>query len=308
MVPFYRDTNIPEIVAPSLAETIEIIETLKRTDLSVVNIDDLAVLVRRLFTGCSGTFLPIDPGAVVYRATKINAEPLPENLRRLSYPPRECVMRDERCNRQGQPLFYASIAINATLWEIGADVDDYVIVSKWRTLAPMHLINMGYTNPVFERFGSDRGIPPYVPAEGVRRESSDDEKRNHLVQTFLTDLFVEVVPRGQEYKYKISISLAEMLMSDGRIAGFMYPSIAMYANADNLALKPAFVDSSLRFECADCFVVSGAEARKITASRIAVCKQAGQSGDLKWDGYGQMWASTGGTVSYLLPHQDGHDE
>jgi hypothetical protein len=305
MVPFYLDTNIPEIVAPSLEETSGIIETLKRMDLSSVAIDDVAVLVRRLFTGCSGTFLPIDPGAVLYRATKINAEPLPEKLGRLSYPPKECVWCDERCNRKGQPLFYASMAPNATLWEIGADVGDYVIVSKWRTLAPMHLMKVGYTTSVFERFGAERSIPPYVPGEGVSREVSDDEKRNHDVHTFLTNLFMQIVPRGQEYRYKISICVAEMLMADNRMAGLIYPSIAMYANADNVALKPTFVDGCVQFEFATCFAVSGVEAKKVTASPIAVCNPADQRGALKWDGYGQMWSSTSGTVSYVLPHQDG---
>jgi hypothetical protein len=126
------------------------------------------------------------------------------------------------------------------------------------------------------------------------------EERNQDITAFLTEMFTQIVPGGQEYRYKVSICLAEMLMSDDRLAGIIYPTIAMFANADNVALKPAFVDAGLHFECADCLLITGARPRILNSQKLAICRNADEAGALKWEGYGALWTASSGTVRYLL--------
>ena len=69
----------------------------------------------------------------------------------------------------------------------------------------------------------------------------------------------EDVAAGDEYKYKLSVAINELLFDkagpipirEGRprfdgASGTVYPSVQLNARADNVALFPEFVDSSLQ--------------------------------------------------------------
>jgi hypothetical protein len=168
----------------------------------------------------------------------------------------------------------------------------------------MHILNVGYdASVVFEALGSSRKFPVLSPDRSNIRGASERDQRNHAALRFFSQLFMEVVPVGEEFRYKISICLAELFMSDERIAGLMYPTIAMYADSDNIVLKPQFVDSHLTFDSAYYFAVTGVEPKRIHTQCFAVCVCADGGGHLKWIGPGRYWELRSGTESYLLPAQ-----
>jgi hypothetical protein len=84
--------------------------------------------------------------------------------------------------------------------------------------------------------------------------------------------FTEDVREDQNYRYKQSIAINELLFDgaspfpqylDGpksnRAAGTVYPAIRMRGSADNVAIWPEFVDSSLRIRSVRYVLVEAAD-------------------------------------------------
>jgi hypothetical protein len=76
----------------------------------------------------------------------------------------------------------------------------------------------------------------------------------------ISKAFTEYVRDGKEYRYKQTIAITES-MSElvlpfpepepelpriNKVAGAVYPTIRMHGDADNIALLPEFVESSLK--------------------------------------------------------------
>src|SRR5690606_7877809 len=104
---------------------------LKTMDLTSISIDDLKPHIKRTTAGLVRRSALVDPGVRLYRATKLGGENWPTDVSRLTYPEPALCLRDQRCNRAGRPLFYCSIGPNSTFFEIGAEVDDLVVLSRW---------------------------------------------------------------------------------------------------------------------------------------------------------------------------------
>jgi hypothetical protein len=87
----------------------------------------------------------------------------------------------------------------------------------------------------------------------------DETKVNERLRYKISKAFTADVPKGKEYRYKETIAINESL-SDvvyagsnfpgaprrPKIAGTVYPAMKIHGDADNAALLPEFVDSSLR--------------------------------------------------------------
>jgi hypothetical protein len=84
--------------------------------------------------------------------------------------------------------------------------------------------------------------------------------------------FTEDIKVGQEYRYKQSIAINELLFDDAsplpryqngpraaQVAGTVYPAMQMRASADNLAIWPAFVDDGLRIKSVRYILIEAAD-------------------------------------------------
>ncbi len=244
--------NIPEhIKLLSLAEGKDIIASLRGLDLRKVDVELIKQNITSLITGYAKSAPIIPKGVHFYRG--VIGDTRPQNKSALTYPDPGKITYYQRANRPGSSLFYCSNMRNVPLFELNLQPAQYVAISKWRTGGPMIVNNIGYTDTVLRNMGSGRKAPLWI------RDGPPiiDTKQNRLIEEYLSEEFTRVVRSGQEHEHKITVAIAEKLMGgaiinkDGskiEFAGIIYPTIAMKGNADNLAIKPSFVDTRLTIE------------------------------------------------------------
>ncbi len=76
--------------------------------------------------------------------------------------------------------------------------------------------------------------------------------------------------------------------------------MAMWANCENFALKPEFVDTHVSFETASCVaILSRREPALIDGRVLAICTEVAEDGRLAWRGH-EPWHVLGSTTDYLM--------
>jgi hypothetical protein len=87
----------------------------------------------------------------------------------------------------------------------------------------------------------------------------NESKANEKLRLKISKAFTAVVPKDKKYRYKQSIAINESLSEvvyvgsndpgapkRPKISGTVYPALQMRGDADNAALLPEFVESSLK--------------------------------------------------------------
>lgn len=147
----------------------------------------------------------------------------------------------------------------------------------------MVLNHVAYQPKVFDELGSAR---PVAGWDGTNAPHVHDAPSGGVWSRF-ADLFTERIAEGKEHRYRLSVAVAECMFGDP-FAGVLYPSIAMWANAGNVALQPDWADSNLRYVGVEAIRVNEIEAPKI---HVDVFDYATSSDGvhLDWKGRGPTW-------------------
>ncbi len=216
------------------------IDELRKTDLKTADIDDLIHSLNICFRGYKKEIPIIRKGMKLYRGVKWDDKP--QKLCKLTYPPKDGINKYHRAGRPGQPIFYCSSSWQAPFYEKGVKSGDRLALSTWITTAPLIVNHAGYDAEVLKDLGSSR--------DSTSLGNADDQEEysqvNIVLDRFLSKEFARNVPEGQEYLYKLSIAIAESHFKSDKFDGLLYPALAMRGNADNLALKPRFVDRHMK--------------------------------------------------------------
>lgn len=239
---------------PELPEVRRRIAALRRIDLTTVDLSFLVERIHLLFHGFAVSVPILEPGQKIFRAVKWDEKHLTVDW--LKYPPSDKVTKYGRVNRPEQSMFYGSVGWNAPLFELQLKRGDHIGLSRWRLTERLIVNTVGYTDRVFQRLQSDRNSTP----TWERRDQVTQTPVNRALQKFFSAEFARDVPADQEHQYKISVAIAEILLrdmdedgriesvSDTRMAGLVYPALAMLGHSDNLVLKPDIVDRYLQLE------------------------------------------------------------
>jgi hypothetical protein len=243
-------------------------------NLGVLSIDDIKRRLSPLMVGYGIESPVFDPGLFLYRARK--CDPIFHKGVRIArkdliYPPTN-LAKLGRLNRAGCSVFYSSAHKESVFFEVlDLNPGDELILTFWKTSERMFVNNIGYTEHVFARFGAKRSMPmwrpevappkaptatqtvqlPMVPTE-VREAALSSDKNRAMKEAFSSYFMRAVTKEDEAYKYKLTVALGELHLGsivthDTQFAGVLYPSIRMWANGDNLALLPWFVDAHLEF-------------------------------------------------------------
>ena len=176
------------------------------------------------------------PGIEVYRGTKHHTA-VPVTIEELWFPPPASAPLG-RANRPGNPMFYCCSDPNGAFREIGVQVGQLIVYAKWVTTAPMLLHDLGYTQAVLARAGSNRKL-------STEQATFYDVRLNdagRVIRDFVALSFTEPTARA----YPFTAAIAEFHLRGEAFAGLRYPAVSKAANVDNLALAPAFVRSGLK--------------------------------------------------------------
>lgn len=272
-------------IKPSSKEEIQkAIQTIKELDLKSAEIDTIKEFLTPTLKGYVKTTPKFEPGLTLYRGRCF--ENKPTNISELTYPPKECIRSDQRVNRAGHPVFYCSTAISVLLFELDVKPKDKIVVSKWETTEELLVNNVGYTQPCFSNLKSNRESQTW----GEIKKEIIIPGTNDLVNEFLSQEFTKIVPAGKEYLYKKSIAIAEKLFSDDLFDGLLYPTISMKANADNLALKPRYIDEKkIVIKMVEYIQIDTKEDFKYKKTVLDFANSFKEDGTIEWEGRPSHW-------------------
>jgi hypothetical protein len=218
-----------KIVAPSLEETRAAITELQSRDLHRTSVDELKDGLVTVLNGYQITRPNFEPGGVLFRGRAFRDRPLA--ISDLWYP-RGAMARMNRANRAGAPMLYCCASRDPIPFELDLVPGDRVAVLCVKTTAPMLVNQVGYTEGAFARLKAVREIPEYGRLEVHRYDD-----RNALVHDFLAEVFSEPIPRGEDWRYTMSVAVAEKLLGSP-FAGLMYPTLPHCLTSNHQCLRP----------------------------------------------------------------------
>jgi hypothetical protein len=262
-----------------------------RDEIQRKDIDTLKRHLRHKIGGYIVASTPMRTDNVLFRGVK--CEVRPEAVSRISYPPARFVTENGRLNRVANPIFYASKAAPSVFFEIHAAKGDTIALSRWKVTEQLWMHNLGYHPSALERLGA-----PVGSRSRLAHPISNETKFNNRLRQALSIACTADVHKGNEYLYKLSIAISE-LMFDGagplridlpggpresRAAGTVYPAMKLRGVADNMAIWPEFVDRYLTIDLVQWVVVEEAdEARSLyTIKHLATAREF-PDGKLVWD-------------------------
>lgn len=278
-----------------------------------LGIDDIRELIRPLMKGVSVQAPIIHAGSFLYRARKIDGS-FNKNqkilLKELKNPPPDKATLG-RVNRDGQSVFYCSGSKEPVFFELpNLSNGDEIILSFWKTSEDMIVNNLGYTEYIFNKMGAKRVLPPWsiikiddtkqkiilnensIPAEV--RESILSHDQNRVFRELMSEVFMHQVNDSDKHLYKLSTALAELHLGEiknytKQFAGIIYPSVRMFANGDNFALKPEFVKQNVEFKKATHIRINDRSENSYSITNIDAAIELDEDGSLKWLGHLPHW-------------------
>jgi hypothetical protein len=277
------DRSSIKIKQPDIEEVQHTIQELRALNLAST---DIELVKERLGAIIPGYILnsPIIPkDTILYRGVEWRDKP--QKTVDLSYPPSTYVKSLHRAGRLGKSLFYCSMSREAPFFELGVLPGAKIAVSHWQTTAPIVVNNVGYHHEVFGSLSSTRDCPSW----GKGTEYEKLEETTAFIKQFFATEFAKIVPPGQEYLYKISIAIAELHFSNDMFGGLLYPSMAMRANADNLAFKPECVDNHFSLRKVEYIRVDKTDASGFKVTILDFADTLDNDGGIQWKGRHPHW-------------------
>jgi hypothetical protein len=238
-----------------------------RDEIRRKSVDTLKYQLRSKLGGFVKDIGYVTTASRLYRGV-ICKEP-PQDISRISYPPSALITKLGRLNREQQSIFYATCGAPAVYPEIHVKTGDRVVVSTWEYTEPVYMHNLGFHPNSLERLGTVVDGPRRRFANPIPNETAENEK----LRRQLSEAFTDDVPAGEEWRYKLSVAMNELLFdgaepllityADGprfeRAIGTVYPAMRMRGAADNVAIWPEYADRFLRLTFVQYVLVEAAD-------------------------------------------------
>jgi hypothetical protein len=225
---------------PKITIARELIERLRNIDLETADASDLYAILTPLFRGLKVKLPFLNPGIELFRGSTRFRSP-PQSVVDFEAPPPE-LCPTNRANRAARPLFYCSAGLDPLPLELGVTEGTLLAIMKYRTNAQLLANRVGYTDQTFARLRANRKVPDFYSLD-----THNYSDTNVLIMDFLSDVFCESVPKDEQWRYALSIAIAEHLIGEDAhpISGLVYPTVPYWGNGDNLALRPEWARTHL---------------------------------------------------------------
>lgn len=280
--------------------------------------EEIKIQLATIMSGLEISTPVFNQGLFLYRARKI--DPLfnvskPIKLEDLKYPPASRA-RIGRANREGCPMFYCSMSKEPLFFEIPKlEKNDEIIISIWKTKTKLLVNNIGYSREVFSELKSKRKPPTWIDGKNgkssifiplgdynqLNKIITNDE--NEYIKIELSRLFMKKIEEDAEFYYKLTSAIAESHLGKinevDKFDGIMYPSVRMWANSDNIALFPQFVDNYLQFTRAIRVRIDSLNPTGFDISNIDCAREIDESGALRWLGRRLNWKIPPGCLAKI---------
>lgn len=305
-------------------------------NLKLLSIDEIKQRLAPVVKGMVVASPIFDTGTYLYRARKIDNEfnkAAGINYADLIYPPKHKAKLG-RLNRDNESVFYCSMGKEAPFFEL-QDLQPgcELVLTFWRTTEVMYVNNIGYTKPIFDQLGASRPCPQWFvvnqsgttaravislpDASQERLETAIAGDANRDLRHAFSKHFMHKVKGIETEKYKLTTAIGELHLGSinggaQHFGGVLYPSVRMFANSDNLALLPWFVDRHLSFRKAVHIRIDRIDGTKFSITTLDCAKTFDQDRRLSWLGRVTCWTLQPGQTAKFIgtagPDGDGDYE
>ncbi|HEX8429064.1 RES domain-containing protein [Hymenobacter sp.] len=253
------------------------------------SIDLLLGRVRRLLASSAVRCLELPAGTLVYRG--VTCQEPPQQVKDVSYPPPERVSHDQRANRAGVPMFYASATWHPPFFEAGVQPNDEILITRWISRQPLRLVSFHAADQCTDDPHSNRD-------EALRHVLDLLPSPVRPTAAFLTKAFTRPVAEDKHHHYRLSIAVAEACELGHAYDGLLYPSAAMPSLAHNLALHPSCLDTGkLELQYVEHLRVNHVGTESLDVRSLDFANSYDANGRLQWLGQPGNWVlREGGTV------------
>lgn len=267
--------------AGALADVRRQLMALRHLSLRRHSIEELTTRIRRLLTGHPVRCIELPAGVLVYRG--VPCDERPTNWRDVSYPPPDRIAHDQRANRAGRPIFYASATWHPPFFEAGVQPNDRIVISRWITRQPLRLVSFHEPDRCADNPHSDRN-----EALGQARAHLPEPARQ--VAAFFTRVLTKTVSPANPHRYRLSVATAEACELGAAFDGLLYPSAAMPSPAHNLALHPSTIDSDrLELQYVEHLCVNHVGTETLDVCSLDFANRFDEEGRLHWLGQPGNW-------------------
>jgi len=277
-----HDPNM-KIEPKKKSEIINAIERVEAFDLKTISIIEIENEFKSLLKGFKIVVPRYNPGIYLYRG-RICDKPL--NISNVIYPPQSVIKCLGRANNIGQQLFYTANSRNVPFYELSANVDDHIAIGTWKTKSKMVLNHIGFTDECKTCLKSDRDLGIIYKFVTDMNNFGDS---NVLLHNYLASKFTPMVKKNEEWRYKLSVAIANIFLTGNVIHGIMYPTIAMLGNADNVVLKPDFYMDSMDFVSIEYAVITKKDGMRYSWDILDSATKLDKSGNFMWSGRHLQW-------------------
>lgn len=281
-------------------------------NLRSLEIDEIKKRLESIMIGYAIQSPVFDPGVFVYRARLVAPtfnKAAGITRADLIYPPANAA-RLGRLNRAGQSVFYCSTQKESVFFEVSdLKAGDEIVLTFWKTTEKMFVHNIGYTEFAFKQLGAKRTLPLWGPLKApgsteatvslpqMPKEVRDialSKDQNREIKEAFSKYFMRKVATDESFLYRLTVAIAEMHLGTivshkTQFAGILYPSVRMWANADNLALLPWFVDGHLEFRKAVHIRIKSRSETSIDIDYLDAAHEFDDTGKLNWLGRVRAW-------------------
>jgi hypothetical protein len=273
--------SVPPPTLPTEADIRRALKRLHHLSLRRHSIELLSGRVRRLLTGQVARCLQLPAGTLVYRG--VPCQELPSRVQQVSYPPPERVAHNQRANRAGVPIFYASATWHPPFFEAGVQPNDEILISRWISRQPLRLISFHPADQCPDDPHADRD-------QALRHVLSQLPSPTRAAATFLTKAFTRPVSADTAHHYRLSIAVAEACELGSSFDGLLYPSAAMPSLAHNLALHPSCLDTGkLELQYVEHLRVRHVGTETLRVHSLNFTSHFDADGTLHWTGKPSNW-------------------
>ncbi|MBO2647710.1 hypothetical protein I6M45_21740 [Shewanella algae] len=261
------------------------ISKLERMSFKDVNESYIRKVVNDLMIGYKVQAPAYNPPLTIYRGRICEK---PNSISELSYPPKKYVSELGRGNEIGQPMFYGATHSHVPFYELRCKPGDTIALSTWRTSSKLILNHVGFSDEIQDQLESKRDLNEIYDFVKATRNYGE---LNEMVHEYLAYLFSRPIQDGNEkVEYKLTSSIANLMMHSSEINGLMYPTIQMFGNADNILLKPEYVDENLDFVNVEFIEVNESNKDGFSINRIdSATALTSTNGALNWSGRPLHW-------------------